>query len=134
MSIAPILSALKDPAQGPILQVDFAGDVKDLYAALVAEGFAVAIVDQAPVVDKDTLLHALYQACRLPAYFGFNWDALQDVLSDREDPDSPALVLLFAHFSVFAQRSPEAAQIFLEIVEETSHSPCARIHALIVLR
>lgn len=133
MSIAPILSALKDPAQGPILQVDFAGDVKDLYAALVAEGFAVAIVDQAPVVDKDTLLHALYQACRLPAYFGFNWDALQDVLSDREDPQSPAQVLLFARFAVLKQRSPEVAEIFLEIVEETSQSPCARIHTLVLL-
>jgi len=49
------------------------------------DGYTAIIVDQAPVFNKFTLLHALYQNCSLPAYFGFNWDALADVLATLDD-------------------------------------------------
>jgi hypothetical protein len=51
-------------------------DFKDIISSLRNEGYLAVLVDRAPVFNKETLLHALYQSCVFPAYFGFNWDAL----------------------------------------------------------
>ncbi len=36
------------------------------------------------VLDKDTLLTSIAKACNFPSYFGHNWDALWDCLTDSE--------------------------------------------------
>lgn len=103
----------------------------DIVSALRLEGCRAVLIDRAPVFDKPTLLHALYQACGFPAYFGFNWDALSDVLVEQADPSQPAgteqsaerrlpLILLFQDFDLLGARSPDVAQTFLDIVTEVS--------------
>lgn len=36
------------------------------------------------VLDKEILLTSLAKACTFPSYFGHNWDALWDCLTDSE--------------------------------------------------
>jgi len=81
-------------------------------------GWLVAWVDRAPVFDEPTLLHALYQACRFPAYFGFNRDALLDCLSDWSWAPAPGYALVFHDLGLLERRAPEVARTFLEIVRE----------------
>ena len=38
----------------------------------------------AEVLDKETLLTSLAKACDFPTYFGHNWDAAWDCLTDSE--------------------------------------------------
>ncbi len=52
--------------------------VEAVMQQLREQGVQPVWVDRAPVFDKATLLHALYQALQLPAWFGFNWDALEE--------------------------------------------------------
>ncbi|MEZ5417792.1 MAG: barstar family protein [Vicinamibacterales bacterium] len=93
----------------------------DLRVALARAGWRVAVVDRAPVVDKATLLHALYQSGEYPAGFGFNWDALLDALRDLSwlEP-AVGIALLWRHPDVLQSRDPESAATFAEIVAEAA--------------
>lgn len=93
----------------------------DLRRALLRAGWRVATLDRAPVVDKTTLLHALYQSGEYPAGFGFNWDALLDALRDLEwlEP-AEGIALVWRHPDVLASRDPETAATFAEILEDAA--------------
>jgi RNAse (barnase) inhibitor barstar len=94
--------------------------VADIVSALESEGCRVAILDRAPIFDKETLMHALYQGCGFPAYFGFNWDALTDALVDLADEESRPLILIFQDFDLLRDRNPDVAQTFIDIIDEVS--------------
>lgn len=94
--------------------------VADIISALESEGCRVVILDRAPIFDKETLLHALYQGCGFPAYFGFNWDALTDALVEQVEEDRLPLILIFQDFDLLRDRNPDVAQTFIGIIDEVS--------------
>jgi RNAse (barnase) inhibitor barstar len=98
--------------------------------ALRDDGLDAVWVDRAPVFDKTSLLHALYQAIPLPAYFGFNWDALQDALYGSDDPDARPRVLVFRDFSVLEERDAETASMFVDIVDTVSSDPRSTLQGM----
>jgi len=89
-----------------------------LLARLREAGWEAERVDRAPVFDAPTLHHALYQACRFPAWFGFNWDALLDCLADGPEAPAKGRALLFAGLDLLEEREPETARTFLEVVRD----------------
>jgi len=90
-----------------------------LRTALKRGHWYVSTLDRAPVVDKTTLMHALYQSGEYPAGFGFNWDALLDVLRDLEWLESArGIALIWRHPGVLEARSPDVAVTFREVVED----------------
>ena len=89
-----------------------------LITKLEDAGIFASHIDRAPVFDKDSLLHALYQGCMMPAYFGFNWDALEDSLNDFSWMVAEAYVLVFTGFDTLEERAPDVAATFKEIVED----------------
>jgi RNAse (barnase) inhibitor barstar len=92
----------------------------DLEKSLLEHGFFVARIDRAKVFNKDTLMHALYQSCQFPAYFGFNFDALEECLNDLEWIQAKGIALVFHDFALFEERDPEDAKTFLEIMRDVS--------------
>ncbi len=128
------------------IQTDIPADV--VMTGFELDGYTAIIVDQAPVFNKFTLLHALYQNCSLPAYFGFNWDALADVLAtfddgsedmdssmdsnteanseeDEADESPEGIMLIFNDFAVLEERAEDVAATFLDIVEEAAEKRAA---------
>lgn len=103
-----------------ILNIEEDRQLKELIAELEAEGFFVALVDRAPVFNKETLLHALYQSCQFPAYFGFNWDALEDCLKDFSWIIAEAYILIFQDYQCLKERSQETAEVFESIISEVA--------------
>ena len=93
---------------------------QELLDTFEAAGAFATLVDRAPVFDKTTLLHALYQACRMPGYFGFNWDALESILRDFSWLEARAYVLVFDDFALLNERAPEVADTFADIVKEVN--------------
>jgi Barstar (barnase inhibitor) len=103
-------------------------NVREMLGELRSAGYFAVLVDRATVFDKATLLHALYQSCVFPAYFGFNWDALEDTLLDFSWLDFSWLgvtqqevkgyVLVFRNFAVLEERAENVAETFLEIVRD----------------
>lgn len=53
----------------------------DAYDSIPEQAIAIIITDE---LNKDTLLTSIAKACDFPAYFGHNWDALWDCLTDSE--------------------------------------------------
>lgn len=79
----------------------------DVTAALSpVAGQAPRHVRIAGPTDKQALLQALSTALAFPAYFGFNWDALYDCLTDLPLADTPGLVLEIAALQGFARAHP----------------------------
>jgi RNAse (barnase) inhibitor barstar len=97
-------------------------NIKELLSELRSQGYFAVLVDRAPVFNKETLLHALYQSCVFPASFGFNWDALEDTLLDFSwlEPQPKGFALVFRNFAVLEERAPNVAQTLLEIINDVS--------------
>ncbi len=100
------------------IQLELGFGFKELRHALEDEGYFVVELDRAPIFSKESLLHASYQACYMPAYFGFNWDALADHLTDFSWIVAEAYVLAFKDLEVLKERDPEAADTFQSIMQE----------------
>ncbi len=94
--------------------------VKEVLGELRAAGYFAVLVDRAPVFNKDTLLHALYQSCVFPAHFGFNWDALEDTLTSFSWGEAKGYALVFRNFSVLQAREGNVAETFLDIVQDVA--------------
>jgi hypothetical protein len=100
-------------------------DLERLVGSFTRSGWYATVVDRAPVFNKATLLHALYQAGRFPAYFGFNWDALADTLSDlgwlgRDGHALAGVALLFNRLTVLEARAPDDHRMLLTILHDVA--------------
>ena len=52
--------------------------------AVVAIPKQVILVPMGDILNKDTLLDSLAKACDFPSWFGHNWDATWDCLTDSD--------------------------------------------------
>ncbi len=109
-----------------------------LAGALARRGWFAARVDRAPLFDKATVLHGFYQAGCFPAYFGFNWDALADLLSDlswlqAQDREPAGFAFLLAHSQVLAERAPEALTTLTDLVTDVAATRLAAGRAPLIL-
>ena len=102
-----------------------------LIERLRSQGLDAVWVDRAPVFDKNSLLHAIYQAVPLTGDFGFNWDALEDSLFGPEQPDAPARVLVFRDLELLEERDPATASVFLDIVQAVAENPRSTLQGVI---
>ncbi len=64
------------------------------------------------VLDKDTLLTSVAKACDFPSYFGHNWDALWDCLTDSE------IQYLLLDLTTVEKINTEDFNIFKSIIED----------------
>ncbi len=92
---------------------------RDMAALLVAAktcGFAVYRIDLSAVRDKTTLMERLAVALQFPDWFGHNWDALADCLSDLSWLPAGGHVLLLEHCddlqAAHAENFATALQVF----------------------
>ena len=86
-----------------------------LAAAAVAKGFGVYEIDLACVADKAALMQEMQHALALPEWFGRNWDALEDCLTDMSwHEDDVGYVLLLAASGDLRRRD---RALFLTLVD-----------------
>ena len=78
--------------------------------------FEVFRVAGSLVHNKDTLLTSISQAMRFPEYFGHNWDALEECLTDLQWIPSHGYIVLFEEPDLLAELSPRTLVTFLKIV------------------
>lgn len=120
---APLIATATALNASPIIEVSAAQlEGNQLIASLKRAGLHVVRIDRAPVYNKETLLHALYQNTPFPGYFGFNWDALQDVLADFSWlEDTPkGIVLVLKDNTRFKADAAQDWVTFVDIVNTVS--------------
>ena len=91
----------------------------DVDEAAAAAGWRLYWLAGQDVTDKDEFLQMCADTFKFPDWFGYDWDALQDSLTDLtwEDPAAGYLVV-YAGWQALAQEEPESFGTALEIFAE----------------
>lgn len=84
-----LIERLKDASRSGVYRARRADEVMD-----ALEGSALGVARIA-FADKEALLRNIATALGFPAWFGGNWDALEDCLSDLSWRDAAGHVLVF---------------------------------------
>jgi RNAse (barnase) inhibitor barstar len=118
--IEQLVSAFTSSQTPAIIEIDlWLFEDPKVYQAINDIGFFIARIDESPINNKTTLLQSLSQCCSFPDYFGFNWDALVDSLSDFSWHPARGYVLMYKHPETL--KRPDL-DVFLEIVEQVSET------------
>ena len=91
-------------------------------AAANALGFTVAAIDFGGCTGKDDALARFARALRFPDWFGGNWDALQDCLSDLSWLRAEGYLLLLDDVAEWRAADPESFGITLDILEQAGNA------------
>jgi hypothetical protein len=110
-----LIDRLKDPTRSGVYRVARADEVLD---AVRGSGLRVARIPLAGAGDKAELLVRVARGLQFPDWFGGNWDALEDCLTDLSWLQAEGHVLLFDaaggltadDFGVFADVLSSCAQ------------------------
>jgi hypothetical protein len=92
--------------------------VHKLTAETERAGWRLFCVDGAEVRDKATFLAACATAMQFPAYFGHNWDAFEECLTDLSWAPASGHLLLYNGFARFARQDPAAWATALDILRD----------------
>ncbi len=103
----------------------------DLARFAETAGVTPLTLDLTRVDGRAELMSALARDLRLPAYFGRNWDALYDLLTDP-DATPPAAVHLLG-WPDFQARHPQLAQALHDTLTDAQTSNAETGRALWVL-
>jgi RNAse (barnase) inhibitor barstar len=96
------------------------GAEASIAAAAETLGFLLAEVDLAEVSSKEGLLTAVADALAFPAWFGHNWDALEDCLTDLSWSNAEGYVLILRHADSLHGRSEGEFLTALRILADVS--------------
>jgi len=77
------------------------------------------VIDIGDALSKAQLLERFSEALKFPDYFGYNWDALYDVLCDREWFGDSGVVLHLKHTASFEKLAADDWLTLCAILEET---------------
>jgi RNAse (barnase) inhibitor barstar len=82
--------------------------------------FALWRVDCATMRSKEDLLRGIAEALRFPAWFGENWDALEDCLTDLSWSEAAGYVLVLDNCAALSRAEPEVFETALEIFDSAA--------------
>jgi RNAse (barnase) inhibitor barstar len=106
---------LGDPGQAGIYQLP--RDFDALEAAAADNDFALWRIDLSAVRTKQELLDTIARELAFPDWFGGNWDALEDCLTDLAWCVASGYVLILANAGGFAAAEPEEFETALEVFD-----------------
>jgi hypothetical protein len=92
----------------------------EINKAAVQAGLAVFRLDLAGVNEKAGFLNEAAKVLQFPSYFGFNWDAFEDCLTDLSWFETKGYVLLIQNLEQFQQNAPADAATTQKILEDAA--------------
>ena len=99
-----------------------------------AAGWVGSVADLTGVTDKAGLMEAFAIGLELPGYFGRNWDALTDCLTDLSwQGEARGYLLLTAGWAGFEKAAPADADAAAEVLSAAAGFWSARTSPLTVL-
>ena len=96
------------------------GDPNGIEQLAKAGGLVVVRIDLALLSSKTGLLGRAARALRFPEWFGKNWDALNDCLTDLSWLDGKGWVIIFENTKAFAERKPQLFENAVEVFQAAS--------------
>ena len=92
----------------------------DIKNAAQAHGLEFALVDLSSVTGKIAFLKKTAAALGFPAYFGMNWDAFSECLTDMAWRPAAGYVILFDNYGPFARKDPGDARMARRIFDSSA--------------
>ena len=108
----------RDPARSGVYRLP---DTAVWVSQVSATDYAVWRVDLGKVRSKAGLLAALATTLEFPDWFGHNWDALQDCLTDLSWRPAPGYVVVLENCGGLAASAPETFATILEVFRHAAH-------------
>ncbi|MEO8754156.1 MAG: barstar family protein [Casimicrobiaceae bacterium] len=112
---APDLAIVDDAGVQP-----WTGPAEPLKTAAAHAKLKFAAIDLAHAKDRAGLFAELDRALKLPEHFGHNWDALADVLEDRDWLGKTGRVIAFAGSAAYRREHPTDWTTLEDILAEAS--------------
>jgi hypothetical protein len=98
-----LAALLADPARSGVYALEGAAARADVPALASRHGLALQHVDLSAARTKDDLMEALAAGLHFPAWFGRNWDALEEALSDLSWLGGDGVALLLEEAGALAR-------------------------------
>ncbi len=112
------LKTLLDGKKGGVFFLPEHALPKDVQAAAKRAKFAYFHIEGKSIARKEQLLNHVATSLRFPDYFGGNWDALEECLTDMEWVDAPGYLIYYDHIDALAATHPDQLQTFVEICRD----------------
>ena len=97
-----------------------AADPNDIGQLAKVVGLVVVRIDLARLASKTGLFGSAARALRFPKWFGKNWDALNDCLTDLSWIPANGWVIIFENAKSFAERKPQLFENAVEVFQAAS--------------
>jgi RNAse (barnase) inhibitor barstar len=91
--------------------------VRALRDELSTAGWTMCLVDGAAMTDRASMFDDFAAACDFPGWFGRNWDAFADCLSDLSWLPERPVAVCWQRSGVFAARNPEIWRMAGEVID-----------------
>ena len=111
----PDLTAFDDAGVHP-----WGGAADALKSAATHAHLRFASVDLSKAHDRATLFAEIDGALKLPEHFGHNWDALADVLEDRDWLGRHGIVVALSHSASYKRNHPTEWGTLEDILAEAA--------------
>jgi RNAse (barnase) inhibitor barstar len=123
---------LKDPKGSGVYLLEKYSSLDDLKKLTVEQGFDFFHLEGRHIQRKDQFLKQAALVLRFPEYFGNNWDAFADCLTDMSWHETGGFVILYDQFDSLAEHSPREFKMVLDIFKESTEFWHGRGKALFV--
>jgi len=111
--VSKLLARLQDASRSGTYRAPQTGEILD---ALRGAGFDLVRIDLGSVCDKEQLLERLASALAFPQWFGRNWDALEDCLTDLSWRAGDRHVLLIEGFQELRARRADDFGVLVDVL------------------
>jgi RNAse (barnase) inhibitor barstar len=89
-----------------------------LSAICEEEGWQLFVLDGEKITNKAEFLQACAIAMQFPDYFGQNWDAFHDCITDLDWLNAKGYLLVYTQPDVFAKTHPGDWETLLELLQD----------------
>lgn len=101
---AKLFQTYKDSSVYSIKQLDNTDEIEKL---AVSHGYSFFKVDLSGILTKQEFLRSMAKALQFPSYFGMNWDAFEECLTDFEWCTAMGYVIIVHGVQAFAKKTPD---------------------------
>jgi len=117
------LLAELDPGGEPVREIAISRSDADLLCTAAGErGASAAQADLTGCLDKETFLTRVAEALEFPDWFGRNWDAFFDCLTDLSWLPASGHVLVLLNTAEMRRAAPEAFDTAISIMQEAAQT------------
>jgi RNAse (barnase) inhibitor barstar len=111
---------LKNSETSGVYLLEESASVQGLEKICKEHGLAFFLLEGRDVRNKDQFLKQVALVLRFPDYFGNNWDAFSDCLTDMSWHEADGFVILYDHFESLAEHSPQEFEMLLDLFKEST--------------